>query len=159
MQKSNALDESVAVLFSLSFFPILSTFITINSEGIIEKVDYINGISFIDYYFEEDGGILCSGVIFTDSLTIPGEKTADGKDIVINDKGSADALYIKLNKDKKIEWVKQIGGDKNDYIYYLCQGNDNKMFVYGYMYSTNIIINKEDTVNNEDITLTRKRKQ
>ena len=137
----------------------LSTFITINSEGIIEKVDYINGISFIDYYFEEDGGILCSGVIFTDSLTIPGEKTADGKDIVINDKGSADALYIKLNKDKKIEWVKQIGGDKNDYIYYLCQGNDNKMFVYGYMYSTNIIINKEDTVNNEDITLTRKRKQ
>lgn len=57
------------------------------------------------YWATKDEGFVVGGILTTTSLTIPGENTASGEDIVVTSNTLADSVVVKYNKDFKIEWV------------------------------------------------------
>ena len=127
------------------------------------KIVYVNQTN---TYGEEkilqtsDGGFVAIQN-FNNTVTIPAENTVDNQEIVINTKGKNDGLLIKYNEENKVEWTRSIGETGDDTFKNVAiDKNDNIIVVgnIGYDYSTSgannfIKINKEDTINKNEITL------
>ena len=84
-----------------------------NNELVWERKVYTGGYSLLyDIARAEDGGIIAVGD-FDSGITIPGEETASGEPITIdNYKG---ALVLKYNLEGKLEWYRNIVGGSDSY--------------------------------------------
>ena len=99
-----------------------------------------------------DGGFVAIAR-FNNTVTIPAENTVDNREIVINTNGSYDGLVIKYNAEHKVEWAKSFGGEKEDTIQDFIISSDNKIVLVG-VFAKSLLIKQEDTINNQEITLT-----
>ena len=136
--------------------PYISTFLVLNEEGIFEDVYFVEDITVSNYRYEDDGTMTVLASMYGGELTIPGDITSNQEDMTIHGNGNSETLYMKLDKNKKINKVMLIGGDNSDSIYSWTSQNGKNTFIYGYTYSSNITINRDYTVSGENIVLTRK---
>ncbi len=107
-------------LFCALIFSSLLTF----SQEIIEWQKTIGGINYDNQTCSiatSDNGILVGGYSYSG---ISGNKTVDSK-------GYADFWVVKISESGNVEWQKEIGGNKNDFLFALTQTADGDYLLAG----------------------------
>ena len=99
----------------------------------------------------DDGYI--SIINFNSTVTIPAENTVNNQEIVIETNGSTDGLLIKYNSEHNVEWAKSFGGVGGDAIHDFIITSDDRIVLVG-GFNRSLLIKQEDTINNQEITLT-----
>ena len=127
-----------------------------NSGNLIEKFEQIstrtNDQGEKKILQTSDGGFVAI-TQFNNTVTIPAENTVNNQEIVINTKGSNDGLLIKYNEEHKVEWAKSFGGVGGDAIHDFIITSDDRIVLVG-GFNRSLLIKQEDTINNQEITLT-----
>ena len=101
-----------------------------------------------------DGGYIAGGYFRSSTIQLEG---IDGQ-ITLRNNGSTsyyDAMIIKYNKDKQVEWAKSFGGSGSDYIESVASTSDGGILVGGYFRSSTIQlegINGQITLKNNGST-------
>lgn len=91
----------------------------------INKITANNWINSQSIIQTNDGGYLVSG-----------KTNASNNGDIPKTNGEYDGIYYKINKKGNKEWIKTIGGDKDDYIFDIAQTNDH-YYMCGYTASNN----------------------
>ena len=151
-------DGSYVVSGSESFSGIRNRFHIIydKSGNLVEKFEQIstrtNDQGERKIVQTSDGGFVAIET-FNNTVTIPAENTVNNQEIVINTKGSNDGLLIKYNEEHKVEWAKSFGGVGGDAIHDFIITSDDRIVLVG-GFNRSLLIKQEDTINNQEITLT-----
>ena len=117
----------VASLISLS----LNSFATLPTHAAEAKMDWLKNIggSGSDMFYSvkqtSDGGYIAAGA------------TASSNGDLNNNKGSDDALIVKLDDKGSITWIKNIGGSSSEYFNTVQQTSDGGYIAAGYSQSSN----------------------
>lgn len=128
-----------------------------NSEEKLEWIKNLGGLG-SDYYVSgvctDDNEYVIVGYYSSEQIVIPQEDTASGEKIVLNNNGGQDLLIIRYTADGKVRWAKSIGGDDREISINIISVSDGGFLVSGYFYNDTIVIPAEETVSNEEITIT-----
>ena len=107
-----------------------------NSSGEVEWAKDIGGSHWDEIRSvasTSDGGYIAGGSFESSSIQV-------GNETLTNNDGSYsyDGLIIKYSSEGKVEWAKNIGGNKNDYIQSVIETSDGRTIAGGYFQSDTI---------------------
>ena len=102
----------------------------------------------------DDNGDVIFGGTYWYAYTFPAEDTEAGEELKITPNGAYDLMFLRFNKEGKIQYANSIGGTERDYASYINRIEGDGYIATGYS-AGSITIPAEDTVKQEEIVLNK----
>ena len=115
-----------------------------SAEGEVEWAKSIGGTSndqITSVSTTIDGGYIVGGYFTYYDIDL-------GNGVTLNNNGSSDGMIIKYGAEGEVEWARNIGGNKDDYIQSVSSSNDGGVIVGGYFSSSSIQVGDYKLTNN-----------